>query len=43
MGAIKRGPKAMPSFEKKFSPAEIASLVAYVRSLKREMQEQKKK
>ena len=43
IGAIKQGPKAMPSFEKKLSQAEIDSLVAYVRSLKREMQEQKQK
>jgi mono/diheme cytochrome c family protein len=31
--AIKTGPKAMPAFEKKLSQAEIAALVAYVRSL----------
>ena len=43
MGAIKKGPEAMPSFEKKLSEAEIRSLVTYVRSLKLETQEQKKK
>jgi cbb3-type cytochrome c oxidase subunit III len=40
--AIKKGPEAMPSFEKKFSQAQIDSLVAYVRSLKREEPEKKK-
>ena len=34
--AIKKGPKAMPSFAKKLSQVEIESLVAYVRSLKRD-------
>ena len=43
MGAIKKGPDKMPSFEKKLSEAEIASLVAYVRTLKRDMPEPKKK
>ncbi|HXG94524.1 MAG TPA: cytochrome c [Blastocatellia bacterium] len=32
--AIKKGPGAMPSFEKKFSEAEIDALVAYVRHFK---------
>ena len=32
--AIKKGPKAMPAFEKKLSQAEIDALVAYVRSFK---------
>ena len=41
--AINKGPKAMPSFAKKLSQPEIDSLVAYVRSLKREKQEEKKK
>jgi mono/diheme cytochrome c family protein len=36
IGAIKKGPGAMPSFEKKFTQGEIDSLVVYVRSLKRE-------
>lgn len=31
---IKKGPRAMPSFEKKLSPAEIEALVPFVRSLK---------
>jgi len=43
LAAIKKGPGAMPSFEKKLSQAELESLVAYVRSLKREKQEEKKK
>lgn len=30
--AIKTGPKAMPAFEKKLSPAEIEALAAYVRT-----------
>jgi len=34
--AIKKGPKAMPAFEKKLSQAEIDALVAYVRSFKQE-------
>jgi cbb3-type cytochrome c oxidase subunit III len=34
VGAIKKGPGAMPSFEKKFTEAEIASLVTFVRGLK---------
>jgi mono/diheme cytochrome c family protein len=42
MGAIKKGPEAMPSFEKKLSESEIASLVAYVRSLKGAVQKPKK-
>jgi mono/diheme cytochrome c family protein len=32
--AIKKGPEAMPAFEKKLSQAEIDALVAYVRSFK---------
>jgi len=32
--AIKKGPKAMPSFEKKLSQAEISALIAYVRLFK---------
>jgi cytochrome c oxidase cbb3-type subunit 3 len=32
--AIELGPKAMPSFKGKFSPAEMTSLVAYVRQFK---------
>jgi mono/diheme cytochrome c family protein len=43
MNAIKKGPGAMPSFEKKFTQAEIESLVAFVRTLKREEQDEKKK
>ena len=43
LAAIKKGPGAMPSFEKKFSQSELESLVAYVRSLKREKPEEKKK
>ena len=43
IGAIKKGPEAMPSFEKKLSEAEIASLAAYVRTLKGTMQPDKKK
>lgn len=39
--AIKKGPGAMPSFAKKFSQAEIDSLVAYVRTLKQETQPKK--
>jgi mono/diheme cytochrome c family protein len=39
--AIKKGPGAMPSFAKKFSQAEIDSLVAYVRSLKEPAQMKK--
>ena len=34
--AIKKGPKAMPAFEKKLSQAEINALVAYVHSFKQE-------
>jgi mono/diheme cytochrome c family protein len=34
--AIKKGPKAMPAFQKKLSQAEIDALVAYVRSFKQE-------
>lgn len=34
IAAIKKGPGAMPSFEKKFSQAEIESLVVYVRHFK---------
>jgi len=30
--AIKTGPRAMPAFEKKLSPAEIEALAAYVRT-----------
>jgi mono/diheme cytochrome c family protein len=33
--AIKRGPGAMPSFEKKLSQAEIDALVGYVRHFKK--------
>ena len=40
--AIRTGPKAMPSFAKKFSQAEIDSLVAYVRTLKGQEKEPKK-
>ncbi len=43
LAAIKKGPGAMPSFEKKLSQAEIESLVAFVRSLKREKVEKKDK
>jgi len=43
LAAIKKGPGAMPSFAKKLSQAELESLVSYVRSLKREKQEEKKK
>lgn len=32
--AIKKGPEAMPAFEKKLSAAEIDALVAYVRHFK---------
>ncbi len=32
--AIKNGPGAMPSFEKKFSPAQMDLLIAYVRHFK---------
>jgi mono/diheme cytochrome c family protein len=32
--AIRKGPEAMPAFEKKLSPAEIDALVAYVRHFK---------
>ena len=32
--AIKTGPKAMPAFEKKLSPAEIEALTAFVRTFK---------
>jgi mono/diheme cytochrome c family protein len=42
IAAIKKGPGAMPSFEKKLTRGEIDSLAAYVRSLKQE-QDQKKK
>jgi mono/diheme cytochrome c family protein len=42
IGAIKKGPEAMPSFEKKLSEAEIASLAAYVRTLKGTLQPDKK-
>jgi mono/diheme cytochrome c family protein len=34
--AIKTGPKAMPAFGKKLSPAEIEALVAYVDTFKPE-------
>jgi mono/diheme cytochrome c family protein len=34
--AIKKGPKAMPAFQKKLSQSEIDALVAYVRSFKQE-------
>jgi cbb3-type cytochrome c oxidase subunit III len=43
LAAIKKGPGAMPSFEKKLSQAQLESLVSYVRSLKREKEEEKKK
>ena len=36
VAAIKKGPGAMPSFEKKSSQEQIASLVAYVRHFKAE-------
>jgi cbb3-type cytochrome c oxidase subunit III len=36
VSAIKKGPGVMPSFEKKFSQAQIESLVAYVRHFKQE-------
>jgi mono/diheme cytochrome c family protein len=36
VAAIKKGPGAMPSFEKKFTQEQIASLVPYVRQLKRD-------
>ena len=32
--AIKTGPRVMPAFEKKLSPAEIDALTIYIRSLK---------
>ena len=32
--AIRTGPKAMPAFAKKLSPAEIDALVSYVRTFK---------
>jgi mono/diheme cytochrome c family protein len=32
--AIRMGPKAMPAFGKKLSPAEIEALVSYVRTFK---------
>jgi mono/diheme cytochrome c family protein len=32
--AIKTGPKLMPAFQKKLSPAEIEALAAYVRTFK---------
>ena len=32
--ALKTGPGAMPAFEKKLSPSEIAALATYVRSFK---------
>jgi len=35
--AIKTGPRIMPAFEKKLSPAEIDALTTYVRSLKQEV------
>lgn len=41
--AIKKGPEEMPSFEKKLSPAEIDSLVGYVRHFKQEPRGTKKK
>jgi len=36
VATIKKGPGAMPSFEKKFTQEQIDSLVAYVRQLKRD-------
>ena len=39
--AIKKGPEAMPAFEKKLSPAEIDALVAYVRHFKGTQPEKK--
>ena len=39
--AIKKGPEAMPSFEKKLSQAQIDALVAYVRHFKGTQPEKK--
>jgi mono/diheme cytochrome c family protein len=36
IAAMKKGPGAMPSFEKKFTQAEMESLAAYVRHFKQE-------
>ena len=36
IAALKKGPGAMPSFEKKFSPEQMQLLATYVRNLKQE-------
>jgi mono/diheme cytochrome c family protein len=43
IAAIKKGPGAMPSFERKFSQAQIESLVTYVRHFKQEDAKSNKK
>ena len=41
IAALKKGPGAMPSFEKKFSPEQMQVLATYVRNLKQEEKESK--